>query len=69
MLRIILIALLGLYLIAVGLWPAAGAPVAAAVAGAAFLLGLIPGPVWLGLGLIIWRKTEPAPVPASEPIA
>lgn len=64
MLRTILIALLGLYLIAIGLWPAAAAPIAAGVAGLAVIGGLIPGWAWVGLGVIAWRKTQPAPVVA-----
>ena len=62
MLRTILIALMGLYLIAIGLWPAAAAPIAAGVAGLAVIGGLIPGWAWLGLGFIAWRKTQPATV-------
>ncbi|MEV5347173.1 hypothetical protein [Streptomyces achromogenes] len=60
MLRIILLALLGLYLIAVGVWPAAAAPVAAALTGLAVLFGLIPGPAWLGLGVIAWLRNRKA---------
>ncbi|MFF9624258.1 hypothetical protein [Streptomyces griseosporeus] len=65
MLRVILIAAFCLYLIAVGLWPPAAAPITAALAGAAVIVGLIPGPVWLGLGVIAWRKTQPAPAPTT----
>lgn len=60
MLRIIAIAFLGLYLIAIGLWPPAAAPVAAALTGAAVLVGLVPGPVWLGLGAIAWHRNRKA---------
>jgi uncharacterized membrane protein YiaA len=60
MFRIILLALLGLYLIAVGVWPAAAAPVAAALAGIAVIVGLIPGPAWLGLGVIAWLRNRRA---------
>ncbi|QTD96997.1 hypothetical protein [Streptomyces cyanogenus] len=60
MLRIIAVALLGLYLIAVGLWPPAAAPIAAALTGAAVIVGLIPGPVWLGLGAIVWHRNRKA---------
>jgi hypothetical protein len=62
MIRMLLIVLLGAYLIAIGLWPPAAAPVAAALTGAAVILGLVPGPVWLGLGAIAWLKRRPAPV-------
>ncbi|MEU4154773.1 hypothetical protein [Streptomyces antimycoticus] len=67
MLRIIAVALLGLYLIAIGLWPPAAAPIAAALTGAAVLIGLIPGPAWLLLGGIAWLKNRPAPaVPTAD---
>jgi hypothetical protein len=65
MFRMLLIVLLGVYLVAVGLWPSAAAPVAAALTGAAVILGLIPGPVWLGLGAIAWLKRRPAPAPTA----
>lgn len=61
MLRILLIALLGLYLIAVGIWPAALAPVSLAFVGLAAILGAVPGPAWLLLGGIAWLKHRPAP--------
>ncbi|MGV9352310.1 hypothetical protein [Streptomyces misionensis] len=60
LLRIIAVALLGLYLIAIGLWPPAAAPVAAALTGAAVLVGLVPAPVWLGLGAIAWHRNRKA---------
>ncbi|QLJ01520.1 hypothetical protein HZZ00_11110 [Streptomyces sp. NEAU-sy36] len=60
MLRIIAVALLGLYLIAIGLWPPAAAPIAAALTGAAVLVGLVPGPIWLGLGAIAWHRNRKA---------
>jgi len=62
MLRIIAIAFLGMYLIAIGLWPPAAAPIAAALTGAAVLVGLVPGPVWLGLGAIAWHRNRKAAV-------
>lgn len=61
LLRIIATAFLGLYLMAIGLWPPAAAPVAAALTGLAVVVGLIPGPAWLGLGAIAWLKHRPAP--------
>ncbi|MBB5932332.1 hypothetical protein [Streptomyces echinatus] len=61
MLRIIAVALLGLYLVAIGLWPPAAAPIGAAVTGLAVIVGLIPGPAWLGLGVIAWLRNRPAP--------
>ncbi len=60
MFRIILIALLGVYLIAVGVWPPAAAPIAAALTGIAVIVGLVPGPAWLGLGVIAWLRNRPA---------
>ncbi|WP_435643856.1 hypothetical protein ACR9VJ_26375 [Streptomyces sp. H49] len=60
MLRTIAVALLGLYLIAIGLWPPAAAPVAAALTGAAVIVGLVPGPAWLGLGVITWLRNRKA---------
>lgn len=60
MLRIIAIALLGLYLIAVGLWPPAAAPIAAAVTGLAVVIGLVPGPAWVGIGFIAWLRNRSA---------
>ncbi|CUW31758.1 hypothetical protein [Streptomyces reticuli] len=65
MFRIIAIALLGVYLIAVGVWPPAAAPIAAALTGAAVIVGLVPGPAWLGLGVIAWLRNRPAPVVAD----
>jgi hypothetical protein len=61
MFRIILFVLLGLYLIAVGLWPSAAAPVSLMFAGMAAIAGLIPGPV-LAIGVVVaWLKYRPAP--------
>jgi hypothetical protein len=68
MLRIILIVLLGLYLIVVGLWPAAAAPVSLLVAGLVVVFGLIPTPVWLLTAGIAWARNRPAPVPAATPV-
>lgn len=68
MLRIILIALLGLYLIAVGLWPAAAAPVSLLIAGLAVVLSLIPTPVWLITAGIAWARLQPVPAPAATSV-
>jgi hypothetical protein len=67
MFRYILLALLGLYLIAVGIWPAAAAPVSLLFAGLAVLVGLIPGPVWLLAIGAAWLalKHQPAPKTAT----
>lgn len=68
MLRIILIALLAAYLITVGLWPAAAAPVSLLLAGLAAIVGLVPGPVWLLTAGIAWAKNRPAPIPAAATV-
>lgn len=68
MLRTILLAVLSLYLITVGLWPAAAAPISLAFAGLAVLIGLVPGYVWAVAAGVVWlrhRRTvviEPATV-------
>lgn len=51
--------LLALFLIVVGAWPAAAAPVALAAAGAGVLIAAIPGPALLLLGFIAWLKHQP----------
>ncbi|MFC7973911.1 hypothetical protein ACFUT3_01425 [Streptomyces cinereoruber] len=62
--RIVLLAVLVLWLLATGLWPAAAAPIALAVEGGATLLGLVPGPVLLAavlaLGWHLNRRFPPA---------
>jgi hypothetical protein len=63
--RYILFALLGLYLITVGLWPAALAPVSLAVAGLAAVIAAIPGPVLALAGVAVWLKYRPAPAPTA----
>lgn len=60
MLRIIRWSLLAVFLIVVGLWPAAAAPVGLAFAGLGHLLALIPGPVLLAIAVIAWLKHRPA---------
>jgi hypothetical protein len=59
--RVLLVALLGVYLIAIGLWPAALAPVNLGFAGLAAILAAVPGPAWLLLAGIAWLKHRPAP--------
>lgn len=61
MFRYILWSLLAAYLIVIGLWPPAAAPIAAALAGLRTLASLIPGPVVLLAGFIAWLKHRPAP--------
>jgi uncharacterized membrane protein len=53
--------LLIVFLIAVGMWPAAIAPVTLATTGLASVLAVIPGPVYLLAGAIAWLKYRPAP--------
>lgn len=62
--RIALLAVLALWLLATGVWPAAAAPLALAVEGGATILGLIPGPLLLAavlaLGWHLNRRFPPA---------
>lgn len=57
--------LLALFLIVVGLWPAAATPVVLIGAGAATLLAAIPGPALLLLAAIAWLKHRPATARAA----
>jgi hypothetical protein len=57
--------LLALFLVLVGLWPAAAAPIDLAATGAAVILGAIPGPVLLLAAGVAWLKHKPAPVRAA----
>ncbi|MCW7941655.1 hypothetical protein AAW14_06315 [Streptomyces hygroscopicus] len=65
MFRLVLIALLGLYLIAVGVAPAAAAPVTLAGAGLAVIIGAIPGPVLALAAVAVWLHYRHQP--ASQP--
>jgi len=49
------------FLIVVGLFPAALAPINLALAGAAAVLATIPASVWLAVGVIAWLKHKPTP--------
>jgi hypothetical protein len=63
MIRIIAWPLLAAYLLVVGLWPAAAAPVALAFTGLGVVLAAIPGPALLLAAVITWfrhRGTQPA---------
>lgn len=53
------------FLIVVGMWPAAIAPVTLATSGLAAVLAVIPGPVYLLAGAIAWLKYRPQPKPAT----
>ncbi|MFD3532058.1 hypothetical protein [Streptomyces sp. NPDC058664] len=57
--------LLVVFLIAVGMWPAALAPVTLAASGLAAVLSVIPGPVYLLAGVIAWLKYRPQPKPVT----
>lgn len=60
MLRIVLWAFAALYLLLVGLWPAAAAPIGLVAAGAAVVIGLIPGPVFALGAAAAWLKYRAA---------
>jgi len=65
MLRILAWSLLAAYLITVGLWPAAIAPVSLAFAGLGAAVAAIPGPVLALAAGVAWLKHRPAPVKAA----
>jgi hypothetical protein len=60
MFRIVLFAVSALYVIAVGIWPPAVAPLALAFAGLAVIGGLVPGYVWALAAGAAWLKYRPA---------
>jgi hypothetical protein len=64
MLRSVRWLLLALFLVLVGLWPAAAAPITLAATGAAVILAAIPGPVLLLAAAVGWLKHKPAPAKA-----
>jgi len=59
--RILAWTLLATFLIVVGLWPAAAAPIALAATGAGALIAAIPAPVLAAVALIAWLKHKPTP--------
>ncbi|MFJ2961192.1 hypothetical protein ACIPIC_02645 [Streptomyces collinus] len=61
MFRVIAWAALALYLITVGLWPAALAPVSLGLDGIAAVIAAIPGPVLALAAVAAWLKHRPAP--------
>ena len=69
MLRTILLAIAGLYLIAVGLWPTAAAPVHLLFAGLAVLVGLVPGAVWALVAVVVWLVLKDRPAPTRPATA
>jgi len=56
MFRIIRWPLLAVFLVLVGMWPAAAAPIGLAATGAAVILAAIPGPVLLLVAVVAWFK-------------
>lgn len=60
MLRIVLWALAALYLLVIGLAPAALAPLTLAFAGLATLIAAIPPSVLLLVAAVVWLKRKPA---------
>jgi len=63
--RILRWLLLAAFLIVVGMWPTALAPVTLALAGAAAILATVPASVWLAVGVIAWLKHKPSPAKAT----
>jgi hypothetical protein len=61
MFRLVLWALLAAYLIVIGLFPDAAAPIGLAFTGAGVILGAIPGPVLLLATVVAWLKHRPTP--------
>ncbi|CAM5602893.1 hypothetical protein [Streptomyces coeruleorubidus] len=53
--------LLAGFLIVVGLWPSAAAPIGLAATGAAVIVGLIPGQVLALAAVAAWWKHRPVP--------
>jgi hypothetical protein len=53
--------LAAVFLIVVGLWPAAAAPIGLAASGVAVILGAIPGPVLVLAAVVAWLKHRPTP--------
>ena len=63
--RILRWLLLAAFLIVVGMWPTALAPVTLALAGAGAILATVPASVWLAVGVIAWLKHKPSPAKAT----
>ena len=62
MFRIIRWLLLALFLIVVGAWPAAAAPIGLAATGAAVIIAAVPGPVLIGAAAIAWLRHHSAAI-------
>jgi hypothetical protein len=65
MFRFIAWAVLALYLLIVGLWPSAAAPVGLAFEGLGAVAASIPGPALLLLAGIAWLRHKPTPKTAT----
>jgi hypothetical protein len=63
--RVLLWSLLAAYLIVIGLWSTAAAPIVLALAGLATVLATVPGPVWALAAVAAWLKHQPAPARAA----
>lgn len=59
--RVFVWLLLAAFLMVVGLWPAAAAPIGLAASGAAVVLAAIPGPVLALAAVVAWLKYRPVP--------
>ncbi|NUS09591.1 MAG: hypothetical protein HOV97_44330 [Nonomuraea sp.] len=66
MFRVVAWTFLALFLLLVGAWPAAAAPVSLAFAGAGVIASKIPGVVLLGAGVVAWRRHRPTPAPVKH---
>ena len=66
MFRIVAWTFLALFLLVVGAWPAAAAPVSLAFAGAGVVASKIPGVVLLGIAAIAWLRHRPTPAPVKH---
>ncbi|MGC2997435.1 hypothetical protein ACPF8X_03260 [Streptomyces sp. G35A] len=65
MLRIVLWALAALYLLVVGLTPAALAPVTLTLAGLSAVIAAVPSSVLLLVAAVVWLKRKPTPAPVK----
>jgi len=65
MLRYIAWALLALYLLTVGLWPAAITPVTLTLAGLGAVIATIPPSVLVLAAVVAWLKHRPTPAKAA----
>lgn len=65
MFRVIAWAFLVFYLLIVGVFPAAAAPVSLAFTGLGFVVAAIPGWALLIAAAAVWRKYQPTPKPAT----